>query len=208
MNSTTSWIISPNWMAWTLLSISTASLAAIAIRLWTQHQTAQTSYRNRFGIVAWIAFIMALISIVGIFFKSPEPTEASILIAALGVMVTLLVGWQIFNAITFKEAVNRINQLEQLALGYHEASIGVSELNHSLPNSLFQCVLALERLNNSINAEYENVANAIRVISEVPPQERFMITALDKRRIDNALRNSHNSQCEQLVGVFKNWPER
>lgn len=202
------WIISPNWMAWALLSIAALSLAAIAIRLWTQRQTEQISTYNRKEIIVWITFVMALISIICIFFKSPEPTDASILIAALGVMVTLLVGWQIFNAITFREAVNRINQLEQLALGYHEASIGVSELNHSLSNSLFQCVLALERLNNSINAEYENVANAIRVISETPSQRRFVITALDKRRIDNALRNSHNVQCEQLVGVFRDWPER
>lgn len=203
-----SWIISPNWIAWALLSIATLSLAAIAIQLWMQRQTPQTPTHNRREIIVWVAFVMALISIICIFFKSPEPTDASILIAALGVMVTLLVGWQIFNAITFREAVNRINQLEQLALGYHEASIGVSELNYSLPNSLFQCVLALERLNNSINAEYENVANAIRVISETPSQKRFVITALDKRRIDNALRNSHNVQCEQLVGVFRDWPER
>ena len=207
MNETT-WIISPNWLAWTLLCVATLALVAIAVRLWPKRQSIYISHNTRGEIVAWLAFILSLITLTLFFFKVKDNIEASILIAALGVMVTLLVGWQIFNAITFREAVNRINQLEQLALGYHEASIGISELNHSLPNSLFQCVLALERLNNAINAEYENVANAIRVISEVDPRERFIISALDKRRIDNALRNSHNIQCEQLVGSFRDWPEQ
>lgn len=135
-------------------------------------------------------------------------SSAGLLVASLGVMVTLLVGWQIFNAISFKEAISRIDELEHLAAGYHEASIGICELNHSLPNALFQCIVSLERLNRARNAEYENVANAIRVISEVRAHERFGISAADKRRINNALRRSHNPQCEQLIGTFDNWPER
>lgn len=135
-------------------------------------------------------------------------SSAGIIVASLGVMVTLLVGWQIFNAITFKDAVSRISELEHLAAGYHEASIGICELNHSLSNALSQCIVALERLNMARNAEYENVANALRVISEVRPNERFAISSIDKRRINNALRNSHNPQCERLIGEFDNWPER
>ena len=133
--------------------------------------------------------------------------SAGIIVSALGVMVTLLVGWQIFNAITFKDAINRINELEHLAVGYHEAAIGVSALDHSLSASLFQCIVALERLNMARNAEYENIANALRVISEVRLNERFAISVIDKRRINNALRNSHNPQCEKLIGAFDGWPE-
>lgn len=134
-------------------------------------------------------------------------SSAGLLVASLGVMVTLLVGWQIFNAITFKDAINRINELEHLAVGYHEAAIGISALDHSISVSLFQCIVALERLNMARNAEYENVANALRVISEVRHNERFAISAIDKRRINNALRNSHNPQCEKLIGGFDGWPE-
>lgn len=135
-------------------------------------------------------------------------SSAGIIVATLGVMATLLVGWQIFNAITFKDAVARMSELEHLALGYHEASIGICELNHSLPNALYQCIIALERLNMARNAEYENVANALRVISEARHHERFAISKIDKKRINNALRNSHDPQCERLIGEFDKWPEK
>lgn len=130
---------------------------------------------------------------------------AGITVASLGVMVTLLVGWQVYNAIAFKDAVGQIESLRNLAMGYHEASIGISELRHSLENSLFQCVIALERLNMSRNAEYDNLATALRTISET--ENRFVISNADKRRINSALRNSHNRQCEELIGAFDKWPE-
>lgn len=135
-------------------------------------------------------------------------SSAGILVAALGVMVTLLVGWQVYNAITFKDVIDQIKSLRHLAAGYHEASIGISMLQSYPSSCLFQCTIALERLNMAINAEYENIANALRVISETHTNERFIISAIDKKRIDNALRNSHNSQCEQLIGAFNDWPEK
>ena len=117
MNETT-WIISPNWIAWTLLGVATSSLVAIAIRLWVQRRAVQTTTNqaalNRGEVVAWIAVVLALISGVCVFFKTPDPNNASMLITALGVMVTLLVAWQIWQTIS---ADRKIKEIEAKVIG-------------------------------------------------------------------------------------------
>lgn len=197
------WIISPNWIAWTLLSIAVLSLAAIAIRLWTQHQTEQTSTHNRREIIAWIAFVMALISIICIFFKSPEPTDASILIAALGVMVTLLVGWQIYKSIEYDKLVRRMDDMEYIAEGYMQFAVGMTRLSDRPDDTLLHCVIALENLNAATHAKYETIFDVLDVLSESPYNS---FTKSDKRRLLSALRKTNEPYAEELTNKFKNWP--
>ncbi len=61
-------------------------------------------------IVSWIAFIISVISVGCVFFKSSNPPEISILIAAFGVMVTLLVAWQIWQTIDAKNSIQEIKK--------------------------------------------------------------------------------------------------
>ena len=90
------WIIEPNWLAWTLLSLSTVSLVSIAVCLWCRkHKDAIDKY----NILAWISFIIGIIALIAVFFRESNENNASLLIAALGVLVTLLVGWQIYTTI-------------------------------------------------------------------------------------------------------------
>lgn len=111
MNSTT-WIIEPNGFAWVLLSVATISLLGIAIRLWTQRQSASPATNNRGEVVAWMALVVSIISVVCVFFKTSDPNNASMLITALGVIVTLLVTWQIFSLINLNRFESRIRETD------------------------------------------------------------------------------------------------
>lgn len=107
--NTATWIISPNWVAWTLLGVAAASLAAIAVRLWTQRQSMQeTRVPNHGSVVAWLALVLAIISGVCVFFRPVDPNNASMLITALGVLVTCLVAWNIWQTIDTKQAVEDV----------------------------------------------------------------------------------------------------
>lgn len=119
MNSTT-WIIEPNELAWGLLSVATISLLGIAIRLWTQRQSASPATNNRGEVVAWMALVASLISVVCIFFNTSDPNNASMLITALGVMVTVLVGWQVFNAIENVKTLKRMDRMQTAFAHQHQ----------------------------------------------------------------------------------------
>lgn len=108
MNSTT-WIIEPNGLAWTLPGVATASLAAIAIRLWAQRQAIQqTQTPNHGSVVAWIALVLAVISVLCVLFRPSDPDNATMLITTLGVLVTCLVAWNIWQTIDTKQAVEDV----------------------------------------------------------------------------------------------------
>lgn len=208
MNSPT-WIISPNWLAWLLLGLATASLVAIAVRLWVQEQTARNTNHNRGEAVAWIAIVLALISGVCVFFKTSDPNNASMLITALGVMVTLLLGWQIYKAVEFNRIVERINATQQrLANLEHETragiefAIGFPTIGSNPQHTLTQCMVALDHLNEATEANYDNVIRAMLLISEQTPFE-----IINKPRLLAALFNSHRPEADALIRTFSSWPE-
>lgn len=149
----TTWIISPNWLAWGLLILAVAALWVIALRVGkertSQHDTQQNQNfaRNRHGWVAWAAIVLAVISIISCLFRSPTPNDASMLIAALGVMVTLLVTWNIWQTIDTRSAIQDVvvlrTQFEELRNeidvlhGIHEAYVldALGEDNRRAGNS-------------------------------------------------------------------------
>lgn len=116
------WIISPNWMAWTLLCVATASLVAIAIRLWVQRRAVQPTtnqaanapqslWRNVERVITWLSFVLVLIG-VGCLALIDEHknnvTDFSALATVMGVLVTLLVGWSIYQVIETKDSLRDI----------------------------------------------------------------------------------------------------
>lgn len=124
MNSTV-WVISPNWIAWTLLGLATTSLVAIAIRLWAQRQTAlpinnqaitqrQSTWRNMERAVTWLSFVLVLIGVgylTTIGKHEDRITDFSALATVMGVLVTLLVGWSIYQVIETKDSLRDITAL-------------------------------------------------------------------------------------------------
>lgn len=121
MNETT-WIISPNWIAWTLLGVATASLAAIAIRLWVQRRAVQpttnqvanvpqSAWRNVERVVTWLSFVLLLVGVsyLALIGKHQNNvTDFSALATVMGVLVTLLVGWSIYQVIETKDSLRDI----------------------------------------------------------------------------------------------------
>lgn len=121
MNSTT-WIISPNWAVWLLLGLATASLVAIAVRLWIQRQTprptvnrdntSQSAWRNAERAMIWISFVLSLVVIGCIcYWGGYESSDFSAAATVLGVFVTLLVGWNIYQVIETKDSLNDVIRL-------------------------------------------------------------------------------------------------
>lgn len=113
------WIIYPHWIAWGLLGIATVSLAAIAIRLWTQrsvttHQelnTPKSAWYNMERAITWVSFILVLLCIAYIALFGNYKDNAnnfSALGTIMGVLVTLLVGWSIYQVIETKDSLRDI----------------------------------------------------------------------------------------------------
>lgn len=102
------WIISPHWVAWGLLTLCTISLMVIAWRLFivtrkpitpaSANTVASNKIGNNIKAAMWMAVVFSITSIGMVLFKS-EGKESSNLISALGVLATVLVGWQIYMLI-------------------------------------------------------------------------------------------------------------
>lgn len=102
------WMITPNWIAWCLLVIASLSLLGLTIYFWSR----PNQRHNHVSIVSWIAITVAMCAIVCVFTRNPSSCDSTNLITVLGVMVTLLVGWQIFGLININRIEDRIRETD------------------------------------------------------------------------------------------------
>ncbi len=145
------WIISPNWIAWTLLGVATASLVAIVVcsivfirrnnPSKNQDSTSPIeSPQNAKDINRLKSSVTALSIVVTIIFiwlcyacwcdlKFGSDSSAGALMTALGIMVTALIGWQVFNAI---ENVKTLKKMEGLESELRSKSELIVTLNDQL----------------------------------------------------------------------------
>lgn len=155
MNSTTC-IIESNWVAWTLLAIATVSLAAIAICFVIltccrrqengqthnitpkgniQHDNSHISYKAFIAInIVLILFLIGIACALcfgGIDLKTSG--SASILISALGVMITFVVAWQIWATIASREEIQDARKAAKKA---NKIANEVKLLNNEFKKSL------------------------------------------------------------------------
>lgn len=124
MNSTT-WIIEPNVLAWGLLIVATGALCCIALfihrlsrgntPLATQVlNSPQSAWHNVERVVTWLSFALALIGIgylTTIGKQEAKVADFSTLATVMGVLVTLLVGWNIYQVIETKDSLNDVIRL-------------------------------------------------------------------------------------------------
>lgn len=105
--------------------------------------------------VFWLSLIAIVLSLaiillwitgsIGISIVSSD-NFVGVSVALLTIIVTLLVGWQIYNAIEIKEKINTINSLEsKLANQAHELEQKFNKSNHNL--SYIAAQLAIDREN-------------------------------------------------------------
>lgn len=100
------WIISPNWVAWVLLAIASMSLLGLVIYFWSR----PNQRHNHISVVSWVALVLAMVSVVCAFTRSPQNSDATNMITVLGILITLLVGWQIFSLININRIEERIRE--------------------------------------------------------------------------------------------------
>lgn len=120
------WVISPNWLAWSLLAISAISLCFIAwymrqmivgrriTRVQMQQQSTQrTAWHTWERAMTWLAFLLSIVTIAylsscgSLVEKSDFSTTATV----LGILVTLLVTWNIYQVIDTKRSMEDVTVL-------------------------------------------------------------------------------------------------
>ena len=119
------WIISPNWLAWGLFILATLALYIIAwyLRRISRRNTPptnqvlsspQSTWHNMERAVTWLSFVLVLIGVgylTTIGKHEDRATDFSALATVMGVLVTLLVGWSIYQVIETKDSLRDITVL-------------------------------------------------------------------------------------------------
>lgn len=159
MNSTT-WIISPNGLAWGLLIVATLALCFIALflRRLSRGNTSpanqelnapQSAWRNVERAVTWLSFVLVLIGIgylTTIGKHEDKVTDFSALATVMGVLVTLLVGWQIYSTIEANKKIASIKN--ELTTHHHYVN---ARIHFTQGQNLMQTTLSLISQNKSNN---------------------------------------------------------
>lgn len=152
-----------------------------------------------------------LLIILGFYYLPSKNDNAyfSVIVAVLAILVTVLLGWQVYKAVEFNRVIEKVNathqrlvDLEHITQGGVEFAIGFPTIGSNPRHTLTQCMVALEHLNKATKADYENVIRAMLLISSHEP---FGI--INKPRLLAALYNSHRPEADALIRTFSNWPE-
>lgn len=112
-------------------------------------------------------------------------SSAGIIVATLGVMVTVLIGWQVFNAIEIRSAINQMNdlnaevtekisklknrddELKNLVEAYYLASL-FRERSHGLGSQYSRCGQAIRHfLLADVSCDYESLADLVEQLSSI-----------------------------------------
>lgn len=118
------WIISPNWLAWGLLIIATIALCLIALflqRMNTNHRAASNNQQPQRSsawhiwerAMAWLAFVLSIITIAYLSLSGNinAASDFSTTATVLGILVTLLVTWNIYQVIDTKRSMEDVTVL-------------------------------------------------------------------------------------------------
>lgn len=172
MNSTT-WIISPNGLAWGLLIVATLALCLIAVGImrhsFSKHTESSATQSNRvthssnyrtcttFSI---IACLLALVAIGGTFLNV-SPTDAGTSISILGTFIAALLGWQVFNAIENVKTLKQLDKLNEELTSQRELIFQKGAESMCLSEA-FQMLNSANRKSELITDRYWNCLMAIR----------------------------------------------
>lgn len=157
---------------------------------------------------AFLLLANSLLIFLGFYYLSSKEDNSyfSMIVAVLSVLVTVLLGWQIWKSVALEKAIRRTHDLEWIAKGYLEFAIGMSFIEKHPEHTLMQCIFALERLNQASQAEYDNIFMALESLAEAT--DKPALTTRDKNRLIRAIKGSRQSEAEELSEKFKNWPTK
>lgn len=158
-------------------------------------------------IFALAAIIMGVIALATVCPRTDLGFDyTGMIVGILSLLVTALIGWQIWKSVALEKAIKRTNDLEWIAKGYLEFAIGMSFIEKNPEHTLMQCVFALERLNQASQAEYDNIFMALESLADA--KEKHPLTTRDKNRLIRAIKGSKQSEADELADKFKNWPAK
>lgn len=157
---------------------------------------------------AFLLLANMLLIILGFYYLNSNEDNSyfNMIVAVLSILVTVLLGWQIWKSVALGKAIRRTHDLEWIAKGYLEFAIGMSFIEKHPEHTLMQCIFALERLNQASQAEYDNIFMALGSLADA--QEKQPLTTQDKSRLIRAIKASKHSDAEYLAEKFKNWPTK
>lgn len=160
---------------------------------------------------AFLLLANLLLIILGFYYLNSKEDNSyfSMIVSALTILVTVLLGWQIYKSVEFNRAIRKINatqrkltDLEHIMRGGVEFAIGFPTIDSNPRHTLTQCMVALEHLNRATTADYDNIIRAMLLISTHEP---FGI--INKPRLLAALYNSHRPEADALIRTFNSWPD-
>lgn len=200
MNSTT-WIISPNWLTWLLLSISAVSLLGLAIYFWSR----PNQKHNHTSIISWIAIVLSMSAIVCVFSRQTQNSDSSNLVTTLGVMITLLVGWQIFSLINLNRIEERLRDADNrlhASLGELCGDISMSQAGNETMAHVALLFTIHSLIHYSHIGDYEqceNAINALLVESDIISSEDTDLRAMYHRMTGRIL---HPERIQNFNGLI------
>lgn len=155
---------------------------------------------------AFLLLANLLLIILGFYYLNSKDDNSyfSMIVTVLAILVTVLLGWQIWKSVEFDKAIKRTNDFEYIANGYLEFSIGMSFIDTHPDRALRQCVFALERLNQASKADYDNIFMVLETLADSNP--KWPLLKSDKARLVRAIKNSGQYNAEELIKKFENWP--
>lgn len=227
------WLISPNWLAWILLSIASFSLGAIAVRMWhtpkngAKWNVPNNSNKIHFGVgelykttilTAWLAFSAWLMwRVCNIPMATNEADFWSKLIAILGIIVATLIGWQIYSAMDWNSKIERLSKIEKM---YNDISMNV-EGNRNYSEATYLAISAARHLDLALKEPKEYKENftdiylsflkAIKLFGDSSVEESIencisnLYAILDYMRWNEVqLNDDFHSKCEAMYEDIKN----
>lgn len=218
MNST-NWIISPNWLVWSLLGITATSLVSIALRMWlypirdnssvTPKQRKIQSNLLCYRAISWCSFILSLILIILLSFNRVTKeggVDYSVVVSSLGVLVTLLVAWQIYNSIEAKERItvveNKVQKLLYANLSHVFYVQGESDHKHqnyeSALNYYFRGVDCACK-GNLENEANQIIKSIVRLLRNAPT---VRISIQDSESYCEILSSLNHIQKQEIVDIL------
>lgn len=173
------WKISPNWLAWTLLAISTISIASIAVRMWYTpkngvkwHDISKSSHTHYlvgelYKTTILTVWLTSSIWLMWKVYNNPILSGCenfwSNLIAIIGIIIATLIGWQIYASMDWGAKLTQISSIES-RVSLIDADFRKGEALNRAHIDFLQALLMWSHRNRDPSGDAENLPNIFRLL--------------------------------------------
>lgn len=163
----------------------------------------------------WVGILTLAIILLGIGYGNLYCSEmqfdgnsAGVIISAMGVLVTVLVGWQIWQTIDIKDKIDKINNIEQSALKMQD-DISAFKIYMEAENLMLRAFVNSH--NNKKEESFDYIFDALYKYAEISYKDYAQATTI-KVIADTIefiteiphIKQEYINRCGKLVGSFQN----